>query len=670
MTRPFKQFSLLVVLLFAFTCQLFANKDSLLRELKKSHSDKDLYTLNFELGWEYAFSNPDSAYYYAKRGLLISKRMNDPSVFAQIYNLLGVSCQLGKNYKDAISFYRESLANAQKTNNTKAILTAYGNIGALYTEIDDQAKALEYAFLSLNLAKQTSDSLKIANNSNNISLIYSNKKELDKALGYGLASLKIYTALNDENGLCNNYGNLGNIYLGLNQLDKAKESYENCHQIALKVNLTFEIAKSANELGALHKIRKEFEKSLAYYQTAEKYAKDSEDQEVLKDTYSGLYQLFYEKNDFKNAKLYMGKYFEAFEEYNKSAHAAEVSKNELAYEFKSKSEQDSIKNAEKEKVTKAQLVANKAQIEKDRLLKIGLTVLSILLVLFGYFMYNRFKLIKNQNSIIEQKNKETEIQKNEIENKNKEILDSINYAKRIQQGLLENKRQLNGCFPENFIYFNPKDIVSGDFYWTTLTKNSKDEDVFYLACCDSTGHGVPGAFMSLLNMALFSESINEKNLAEPNVVFNHIRARLIELIGADGQQDGFDGTLIAFNLSTKKITYASANNGGVLVKGNHSIDELQYDKMPVGRGIIEKGFSLFELDYQKGDTLYLFTDGYADQFGGPSGKKFKYKKLLETILTANDLTLTKQAAFFDETFESWRGKLEQIDDVQVIGVRL
>jgi serine phosphatase RsbU (regulator of sigma subunit) len=108
----------------------------------------------------------------------------------------------------------------------------------------------------------------------------------------------------------------------------------------------------------------------------------------------------------------------------------------------------------------------------------------------------------------------------------------------------------------------------------------------------------------------------------------------------------------------------------VLVKGNHSIDELQYDKMPVGRGIIEKGFSLFELDYQKGDTLYLFTDGYADQFGGPSGKKFKYKKLLETILTANDLTLTKQAAFFDETFESWRGKLEQIDDVQVIGIRL
>jgi serine phosphatase RsbU (regulator of sigma subunit) len=285
-------------------------------------------------------------------------------------------------------------------------------------------------------------------------------------------------------------------------------------------------------------------------------------------------------------------------------------------------------------------------------------------------MYNRFKLIKNQNSIIEQKNKETEIQKNEIENKNKEILDSINYAKRIQQGLLENKRQLNGCFSENFIYFNPKDIVSGDFYWTTLTKNSKEEDVFYLACCDSTGHGVPGAFMSLLNMALFSEAINEKKITEPNIVFNHIRARLIDLIGADGQQDGFDGTLIAFNLSTKKITYASANNGGVLVKGNHSIDELQYDKMPVGRGIIEKGFSLFELDYQKGDTLYLFTDGYADQFGGPSGKKFKYKKLLETILTANDLTLTKQAAFFDETFESWRGKLEQIDDVQVIGIRL
>jgi len=366
----------------------------------------------------------------------------------------------------------------------------------------------------------------------------------------------------------------------------------------------------------------------------------------------------------------MNKYFAAFDVYNKFAHAAEVSKNELAYQFKSKSEQDSIKNAEKEKVVKATLIANKAQMENDKLQKIGLTIVAVLLVLFGYSMYNRFKLIKKQCVIIEQKNKETEIQKNEIENKNKEILDSITYAKRIQQGLLENKRQLNGCFPDNFIYFNPKDIVRWDFYWTTLTKNSKEEDVFYLACCDSTGHGVPGAFMSLLNMALFSEGINEKKLIEPNVVFNHIRARLIELIGADGQQDGFDGTLIAFNLSTKKITYASANNGGLLVKADKSIVEFEYDKMPVGRGIIEKGFTVFDLDYQKGDTLYLFTDGYADQFGGPSGKKFKYKKLVETILTANDLGINKQAAYFDEIFEGWRGKLEQIDDVQLIGVKL
>jgi len=648
----------------------FSNKDSLLKIIKNSKSDSILSTAYIELGWEYAFENQDSSFYYGKRSLLVAKRLTNHLLFPKIYNLLGVASQLSKKYKDAIGYYRESLAFAQKNNDEKAILTAYGNIGALYAELDEETKSLEYAFLSIAIAEKLNDSLKIANNLNNICLIYSNKKDLNKSLSYGLRALKIYSILSNKSGICSTYGNLGNVYNGLKQYDKAKEYYEKCYELALETGNTIELMKSANELGENYAIKKDYNTAIKFLEIAEKYALEYEDIEILKDTYNALYKLYLQKNDLKKAKIYMDKFFENNDAYSKLSHAAEVSKNELAYQFKSKTEKDSIKNAEKDKVTKARLQANLAQIDRDRTLKIGLTILSILLILFGYFMYNRFKLITKQKNIIEQKNRETELQKNEIEIKNKEILDSINYANRIQQGLLKNKRLLNSCFPNNFIYFKPKDIVSGDFYWTTMNKNNLNEDLFFLACCDSTGHGVPGAFMSLLNMALYSEAINEKLIHDPNLIFNYIRARLIELIGEDGQQDGFDGTLICYNFNTKKITYASANNGGILVKTDKSIIELNCDKMPVGKGLNTISFSLHELNYEKGDTLYLFTDGYTDQFGGPKGKKFKYKQLVETIQHANLLHINEQEQKFNNVFENWRGSIEQLDDVQLIGIQL
>ena len=665
-----KYYLLLLFITLIGVFNSFSNKDSLFKIIQKPKSDSILTTAYIELGWEYAFVNPDSSFYYGKRSLLVAKRLTNRLLFPKIYNLLGVACQLSKNYKEAISYYRESLSFAQINNDERAILTAYGNIGALYAELDNETKSLEYAFLSIAIAEKLKDSLKIANNYNNICLIYSNKKDYNNSLSYGLRALKIYHNLSDKTGECSTFGNLGNVYNGLKQYDKAYEYYVKCYKLALETENTFELMKSANELGENYLTKKDFTSALKFFEIAEKYAAKEQDAEILKDTYDGLYKLYLQKNNFKKAKEYMEKYFNSNDEYSKSSHAAEVSKKELIYEFKNKTEKDSVKNAEKDKVTKARLQANLAQIEKDRILKIGLSILAFILIAFGYFMYSRFKLIQKQKFIIEQKNKETEIQKNEIEIKNKEILASINYANRIQQGLLKNKRLLNSCFPNNFIYFNPKDIVSGDFYWTTMNKNNLNEDLFYLACCDSTGHGVPGAFISLLNMALYSEAINEKKLLEPNLVFNHIRARLIELIGVDGQQDGFDGTLICYNFNTKKITYASANNGGILVKANKSIFELNYDKMPVGKGIKNEDFNFYELNYEKGDTLYLFTDGYADQFGGPKGKKFKYKQLVETIVLANHSSIKDQEQVFNTTFEMWRGNLEQIDDVQLIGIQL
>ncbi len=289
-----------------------------------------------------------------------------------------------------------------------------------------------------------------------------------------------------------------------------------------------------------------------------------------------------------------------------------------------------------------------------RMFAMNIIGISSMIYLIQYYFVGKQSGLKKS---IEEKNVQ-------ILEKNREITDSITYAKRIQYALLAHKDLLSNNLSEHFVLFKPKDIVSGDFYWAT---NKRDK--FYLAACDSTGHGVPGAFMSLLNISFLNEAINEKNLEAPNEICNHVRNRLIENISQDGAQDGMDGTLVCFDKEKKVLTYAAAHNAPVLIR-NNTITELSADKMPIGKGEIEKGFSHQTLNLEKGDMLYLFTDGYADQFGGEKGKKFKHKQLLEKLLAIHHKTVNEQKNTLNDTIEEWKGKLEQTDDVLVIGIRI
>jgi serine phosphatase RsbU (regulator of sigma subunit) len=265
---------------------------------------------------------------------------------------------------------------------------------------------------------------------------------------------------------------------------------------------------------------------------------------------------------------------------------------------------------------------------------------------------------------VEERTAEVVNQKNVIEEKQKEIVDSIMYAKRIQTTILASEAFLNKNLPEHFVYFKPKDIVSGDFYWATLKDNR-----FYLAVCDSTGHGVPGAFMSLLNISFLNEGITQKIIEQPNEIFNHVRKRLIKNISKEGGKDGMDGILVCIDTKTNQYSYAAAHNKPIVISDG-AIIEYHADKMPIGIGVREDDFTHNALPLKKGDILYLYTDGYADQFGGPKGKKFKYKQLQELLMNNSHLPMAEQKNIISNTFDNWKGELEQIDDVCVIGIRI
>jgi serine phosphatase RsbU (regulator of sigma subunit) len=283
--------------------------------------------------------------------------------------------------------------------------------------------------------------------------------------------------------------------------------------------------------------------------------------------------------------------------------------------------------------------------------------------------------VKLQNEKLEQtvqeRTQEIADQKTKIEDINRDIVDSIKYAKRIQNTILPDIFQLKKQFPKHLVFYRPKDIVSGDFYWSEQVG-----DYQLLAAVDCTGHGVPGAFVSLVGYNGLMRSVNEVGLYKPNEILNKLRNIVTESFKAQNQQevkDGMDMALIALNYSTNELLFAGANNPCIIVR-NGDLIELKGDKQPIGQFENPVPFTLHTFQLQENDCIYLYTDGYIDQFGGPTahsgGKKFKSKPFKELLARISNKPIDEQQEILIQHFEDWKGELEQVDDVCVLGIKI
>jgi serine phosphatase RsbU (regulator of sigma subunit)/ligand-binding sensor domain-containing protein len=277
--------------------------------------------------------------------------------------------------------------------------------------------------------------------------------------------------------------------------------------------------------------------------------------------------------------------------------------------------------------------------------------------------------------IVAERTSEVVRQKDEIENKNtvleyqkKEIEDSIRYALRIQSAVIPSEKFCIDFFPESFVFFRPLNIVSGDFYWISHVENK-----IIFTAADCTGHGVPGAFMSMLGVAFLNEIVNKDHLTEPDAILNHLRDKVIDALqqqGISGEaRDGMDIAIVCVDEKEKKLKYAGAYNPLIIIR-NGEIIETGGDKMPIG--IYEKmaPFTRHEIPMEDGDVFYMASDGYEDQFGGPEGKKLKSKKFKQLLLEIHKYPMKSQKEIIEKRFEEWKGDLKQVDDIVVIGVRL
>ena len=317
-----------------------------------------------------------------------------------------------------------------------------------------------------------------------------------------------------------------------------------------------------------------------------------------------------------------------------------------------------------EKIT----LENEKEKEKKNMIIIAGIIFTGIVIVFLFIVYRRYKLTQKQNAIIESQ-KNILVSKNEIiEEKHKEITDSINYAERIQRSFLATQQHLDSNLHDYFILFKPKAVVSGDFYWSATLDNGH----FALATADSTGHGVPGAIMSLLNITSLEKAI--ETFTKPSDILNATREIIIDRLKRDGSEeggkDGMDCSLCVYDFKNMKLHIASAHNPVWIIRGSEII-EIKPDKMPVGKHDRDTiSFNQQEIDLQTGDVVYTLTDGFPDQFGGEKGKKFMNKNLRDLLSKNSHLTMQEQKQFLEKTFADWIGNFEQVDDVTIIGVRI
>lgn len=608
---------------------------------------------------------------YYQKSLILRTELNDKLGISESYNNIGLVYNEQGNIPGALNNYHKGLKIQEEIGDKKGIATSLNNMGELYQQQGDTSRALNYYNKSLKLQEEIGDKNGLAGSLHNIGHIYYERGDIKSALNYFNKSYKISEEIGSKVGMAHCLNSIGVIYSGTNDLSKASEYWWKSLKLREELGDKQGMSLSLNQIAtALFKLGK-INEAKTYAEQSLKLAQELGYPGDIKTSSGSLSRIYSKAGDWKKAYEMLDLFRQMSDSVSNENSRRITLQKSLQYEYEKKAVADSIKTTSQLKIFDAQIQQQKTQ---RNALYIGIG----LITLFAFFMYNRFKVTQKQKQIIELKEKETQLQKYVIEEKHKEINDSINYAERIQRSFLATEELLSAYLHDYFVLFKPKAIVSGDFYWGAAIRpiNSNQPDNFILVTADSTGHGVPGAIMSLLNITSLEKAIEHET--EPAAILNHTRKTIIDRLkkdgSVDGGKDGMDCSLIYFDFKNNQLMYAAANNAIWLVRQNGSakeLIELTPDKMPVGKHDKDTiSFSQHTVQLQKGDLIYTFTDGIPDQFGGAKGKKFMYKQLKELIVNISDLSLQEQKKSIESSLNNWKGDLEQVDDITLIGLKI
>jgi serine phosphatase RsbU (regulator of sigma subunit) len=632
--------------------------DSLKTLLKADKEDTTKVFHQYSLAREILKSNPDSSILLCKSALDLANKLTWDRGIAFSYIVMGRACAIQSNSPLALTNYNNAIAVGEKLGNNEIISVALTNIGSVYYDEKDYDKALDYYLRSLKIDREINNKWGIARNVGVIGLLYADTKKYEKALEYYYEALKMTKEIGNKNGIAVWLGNIGNLYKDQGDLKQALTYNLDALKLFNELGNKWSAAETQTEIGEIYTLTGKYEQSfdclyhsLAVFDSLGVLA-------GVQSCYEELSHL-YEKSDVNLKDSIGGKilsieemrlkalyYHKKFDAIRDSIFGKQHQKQLMKIEFEKK---EMVAKAEQEK--KDFLTQQKVQKQK---IIIGSAFLGLLLtLLFAWFILRSLKLSNQQRKVIEQKNKE--------------ITDSIEYALRIQTAILPTDRMVKQQLKNSFILYKPKDIVAGDFYWMEAIDN-----VVLFAACDCTGHGVPGALVSVVRHNALNRAVREFGLSQPAAILNKTAELVIENFENSEEQikDGMDVSICAYSSKTLELQWAGANNPLWIVR-NGELIEMKADKQPIGMNEDHHPFTNHKVDLQTGDNLYIFTGGFADQFGGISGeKKLTRKKFKELLLSIHSNSMEEQHSILDKFIIEYRNKVDQIDDILVMGIRI
>ncbi|MCB9224085.1 MAG: tetratricopeptide repeat protein [Crocinitomicaceae bacterium] len=674
-----KKFSCLILLLLTgLTTSAQSELDSLWKVWKDpaQNDTAQLVAIRQYIRKGPLFTNPDTAIIIANEQYRFAESIRYGLYMADARNTQGIANAIQNRYDVAIEYYMEALKIYEKIDNKSGQASILNNIGILYSDMDEYDKSLEYYQKSAEVKKEIGDTLGLGSTYNNMGVIYRGKEDYHKALELYFQCLDIEMSINNEKEYCSTYNNIAVAYKKLDSLDKAQYYFELALDYALKFNSENNMANVYNGLASLEIDRKNWNKAREYAEKAHYYSSKISGSNNISLAHDNLYTIYKNLGDYKKAlehyEIFIDLKAKQVSEQNQRA----VIQQEYKYTYEKQAAADSVRNEEQKKVQQAQLEAQKAETARQKQQSYYLYGGLGLAAIFGFFMFNRYRLTQKQKRVIEEQKEQVDLAFEQLEEKNTEILDSINYAKRIQTAILPPEKLWKENLKESFVLYKPKDIVAGDFYWMEPTPSG-----VLFAAADCTGHGVPGAMVSVVCNNSLNRSVREFKLKEPAKILDKTRELVIQEFekSADEVKDGMDIALVSLERHPEPVegqakvslSFAGAHNSlWIIRKGATEIKEIKADKQPIGKFQDATAFTNHQLVLNEGDSFYIYSDGYADQFGGDKGKKFKASSFKALLLEIVHLPMADQKERLNEAFESWKGQLEQLDDVCVIGVRI
>lgn len=582
---------------------------------------------------------------YSSRGLSLATKNQLKDIEASLLNNRGIALDYSGQYTSALECYFKALPIQEQLGDKDAQADILGNIGLVYMAQKRWSKALEYHRKALKIKREIKDQLGISASLNNIAIIYGWQKKYEKAIIYYTECIRIDKELKDEQGLGDDYNNIAISYFNMKNYPRAEEYLKMALDIRERSGNRLGVCQTYNNFASVYQNQGLWSEAETYYLLALPIAKAIGAKESVKYIYENLHKVCARLKKMNEAYFYYKlfvQYRDELEDIDQLRLQAEV---ELNYKH--------------DKEVEMQRLLQEKKDERSRIILFAVLCVALLFLGSAYMLFKRWKQSQRQKNEIEEK---TAL----LEEKNSDILSSITYARRIQSAILPSAEYLSEKLPSSFVLYIPKDIVAGDFYWM-----EEMGDKLFFAVADCTGHGVPGAMMSVVCHNALNRALYEFKLQRSNEIIEKTSKLILADLSKNNSSvnDGMDISMCVFEKGKPYFNWTGANIPLWIYRRNEkAIEVFKPDKQWIGMQSPDAPYTSRRLELNLGDRIFLLTDGFADQFGGEKNRKLMTGRLREWLLNSAEFTPEVQRQFLEDKFIQWKGTSDQVDDVCVVGI--